>query len=244
MDTQTINNMRKYNDGYKTLTSAEIGQHSQVVYSLIKSDLLPSHKLVYAYLRSYMNGKTGTSTVSLDTLASKIGYSRQTIFTAIKTLEERDYIFTETKRKKCGVANKYATTYNVYSFPKKDEMFAMISFYFLASSIIDTKEKEFILLLFPYILGNDTIGSLDSPVFTGELTQLTRLTTHTVLKRVNSLMGKKLLTYHSTRYSNTEEPAPVGYKFDMRSIMLDANHNLIIENNELREAVLTQPELN
>lgn len=39
----SINSVRQFNKGYKTMDSAEIGQHSQVGYSILKQNFAASY---------------------------------------------------------------------------------------------------------------------------------------------------------------------------------------------------------
>lgn len=166
----------------------------------------------------------------------KTGYSNDTIDRAIKALKNAGVIEVERRRK---VTKDNVTTYNVYRFPKLEgDMFAMISFYFLESDLLTTKEKEFILLIFPKILTNDCIGSIENPMFVPQIAEYTEMSRPTVKQRIKSLEKKGLVRENWSRISGSHIPEMVGYEFDMKQIMLNATKNLMQERNELMEALL------
>lgn len=228
---ETIRRVIRYDEGYKTLTSKHIGRYAHVGYDLIKNtDLLPSYKLIYAYLRGYMHYQKKTTLMSLEMLSKKTSYSTRTIKNAIAKLVENDYLTVEQKK----VSKDYNSTYmSLYSFKNDDPMFAMISNVFLESKLLSSKEKEFIILIFPYILPNDTIGSLEDPADTLWISNKTGLHRNTVIQRITSLRNKKLLSNHSTRYGYGEEKVKVGFYINLKKIMIDNANSIIEERNDL-----------
>lgn len=216
------------NRGYKTLTSNETGNSVNVGYDLIQNPgMSPSSKLIYAYLKSHEIKSSKTATVSMDTLSSKSGYAKHTVQAALSDLEAAGAIVTirrESKRTK-------GRFYNEYKLNIDGDMFAMITMYFLESSLLTRKEKEFILLIFPLILGNDTIGSIKNPASFSFLSEQTGLTQKTISRRIHSLKDKGLVWDHYTKPGTHGRSFLVGYKFDMRTIMLNNNANIIQERN-------------
>jgi biotin operon repressor len=224
---------RSLKNGYKTLKAKDIGGYAKVEYSLIEDERLrPSFKLVYAYLRSYMNLKTQVSSVSISLLMKKTGYSNGTINEAIKSLKRHGIIDVEKRASKVR-----DDAYSVYRFKINDERFAMISNIFLDSSKLTSKEKEFIILIFPYILENDTIGSVFEPVTLTSLAKKIGLTRATVSDRIESLKLKNLLFDYYSRNGGREHYTFVGYELNMKEIMLDNTNQIIKERNELYEIV-------
>lgn len=224
---------RTLKNGYKTYNASEIGPHAQVHYSIIQDEKLrPSFKLVYAYLRSYMNLKTKTSSVSIHVLIKKTGYSNGTISNAISALAKKNIISIEKRKSKVR-----DDAYNIYRFNVDDKLFAMISNTFLDSQLLSSKEKEFILLLFPWILENDTIGSIEKPANMTLLSSYSGLTRTTVGDRLDTLKRKNLLFDYYSRNGNRESFTFVGYEFNMKAIMLDNSNELIKERNQLYEVI-------
>lgn len=224
-----INDVKQYDSGYKTLSAKEVGWHARVSYNIINHEHLPpSCKLIYAFLLSYKKIDSDDAIVSYDLLRKKTGYSFQTLRESINMLEHYEFIKIR-KRINGADARKI---YNIYTFLKIDKDFAQITHKFLESTLLSTKEKEFILLIFPFLLPNDALGSLKEPANYSWLGMQIGLDRVTVSKRIRSLKKKMLVKDYYSRYGNNEEYEIVGWKFDMDAIMLDAQQNIVKERNE------------
>jgi hypothetical protein len=216
--------------GYKVLDSSDIGPYVKVEYDLIQNKDLPTPaKLVYAFLKTYENRADHTAVVSMDTLVRKSGYSKATINKSIRELESSGVI--STKR----MSNKKAGRgYNKYTLNINGGMFAMMTLVFVESKNLTCKEKEFILLVFPYILDNDTIGSLDNPYDPGVIAEKTGLSTRVVVERIKDLKLKNLIKDHYTKTGTHGRSFFVGYKFNMFDIMLSNTASIKEERDRFR----------
>jgi len=221
-----VSELKKYDDGYKTLHARDIGKHVQVEYPIIKNNkLLPSAKLVYAFIRLYMIRQTRKAYVSMRVLRKKTGYAYDTINKSIQKLLEHGYLVVE--QEKLERDNRFVQ--NIYYFITDDEQFAQITNFFLESTLLSTREKEFILLLFPFLLPNDRVGSLSNIVDYPTLAGMTGLSINTVRSRMKSLRSKGLVEDAYARISGNHEERCVGWAFDMKAIMLDATINIAEE---------------
>lgn len=226
---KNIEQAKEYDTGYKTMNGSDVGQHCRVGYSIIQSSKLkPSHKLIYAFILSYKRSNTNESIVTYQTLRDKTGYSYDTLRDSVQKLVDAGFIAV-TKRSARGDNHH---SYNIYSFLKIDEWFAQITHVFLESTIITVKEKEFILLIFPFLLPNNAIGSLNNPATNAWISEKTGLDRGTVRKRLEGLKEKQLAEEHFARYGPSYKEKNVGWKFNMDVIMLDAKQNVVKERNE------------
>lgn len=224
--------MIKCNEGYKTKKAKEIGAFVGVEGKLIENrNILPSHKVVYAYLKAHMNINTKQTCISIDTLTKKTCYSRRTIVNAIAELSKQGVIVIS---KRSSEMRPGHLEHNVYEFPLKGNAFYMITLFFLSSQILSVKEKEFLLLLFPYILGNDTIGAVGKPATISVIAKMIGLTYITVSKRIEGLRQKQLISEHYTRINMYNDKEFVGYRIDMRTIMIDNADNILRESMRIR----------
>lgn len=233
--TEIINKMKPYNNGYKTLKAKDIGRHSQVGYDLIYNlDVKPSYKLIYAYLRGYMHADTQTTIMSIADLQVKTKYSTRTIQDGINCLIDVGYIVVNKRRESYDESGSYI---NVYSFPHEDHMFGMFSTVFLESKLLTPKEKELVILIFPYILGGDFIGSLEDPADYAWIAKRVGLHRDTVASRIRGLKQKNLMFERYARYGYGQKQVKVGFYIELKTIMIDNSNSLMQERNNFLRTV-------
>lgn len=224
------------NSGYKTLKSKDIGPYLTIEYDLIKSEKIkPSTKLVYAFLKSYMSRATRIAVVSMNKLVIETGYSKTTINQAIRSLHANGAIDIRKRMSMSGPGRDF----NEYEFKLEGNMFAMITMMFLESRLLSIKEKEFIISVFPYILGNDTLGSIENPATISSIAKSVHMTYNTVGSRIDSLKKKGLIRDHYTKYGTHGRDRYVGFKLDMFSIMID-NMDAVLEDRARLRDILTE----
>lgn len=220
------------NRGYKTLKAKEVGPHVKVGYDLIKSkDISPTAKIVYAYLKSFENKNTHTAIASMDLLVKKSGYHKSSIVKSLKILEEYGVI--EVCKKSSSKHN--GRFYNTYRFKIGDDMFAMITITFIESTILSRKEKEFLVMILPILLKNNTIGSLEKPATVLSISKDIGLTYRITKDRIDSLTKKGLITEWFTKKNTAGVSYYVGFHIEMTKIMLDALHVIREERNKYKE---------
>ncbi|MBL7968431.1 MAG: helix-turn-helix domain-containing protein [Prolixibacteraceae bacterium] len=216
----TINNVRKYNDGFKTQNN--IGPYVQIGHIVYKTSLSLSTKLIYAYLKSFMDNKSGKAKVSYETLAKFSGYSDRKLRNSITTLEN-DGIIT-IKKRSLKLRNGVYSTFNEYSF-MEDDRYERVTKGFLENKIMDNKDKEFVLGLILHLLPNDCIGSLERPAYHSLIKKWLEdqsgspMSESTLKRRLKSLKSKKLIIDHDSRYFERNDYVWTGYKFNMFKIM-------------------------
>lgn len=215
-----VTKLRKYNNGFKTLKG--IGQHYQIDSQVFKNHLSMSTRLIYAFIRSYYWSETKVANVSFKKLSSNSGYSENTVRKAIAELASNHLIYVE--KKTYRNENGGITTFNSYSFPVITN-YERITYNFLHFSSLDNKDKEFIIMLLPYLLPNDCIGSIQSPANHKWIMECSKeqigkpLSRTTVQRRLKSLKSKALIQDHYSETFYMTEPIWTGYKFDMFKIM-------------------------
>ena len=130
---------------FKEHKDKEIGWHGKVKMKILKYDnkkLLPSAKVIYAYISMYADAKTKESIVSAEEMEKYLGYSDNTIRAAIEKLEDYGFLIRESSS---GQKSKFS---GIRTPIKHYERF---SSFFLKSQIIKKNDKEFLLLISPYI---------------------------------------------------------------------------------------------
>ena len=178
---------------------------------LKNKSILPSYKLIYLYLQSLANFKTKTTNMSFNDLTGKMPYTRTTIMKAVASLE---------KNKAINICKPISGSH-IYDFKKPTEACQVATFSFINSKKLSVKEKEFLLLILPYVSNVWTIGEYMSPATIPVIAKLTGLTYTTTKKRIDSLEAKGLIskTFFIINMYGDEEFC--GYRFDLEAIMLD-----------------------
>jgi predicted transcriptional regulator len=208
--------MRKYNVGFKTLK--DIGQHIQIPETLFNHLSKLSTKLIYGYLRSYLNGKNGKASVSIKKIAERSGYGDNKVSDAIATLSGDGLINI------IEIPRRNGFPFYEYTFAPHTK-FERITNYFLDHPLLTLKEKEFIFSLSLKILPNDCIGSLENPVNAEKITEWinydldSEISLSTVKRRLSSLTRKGFVKKKDSRISGGYDPEWTGYEFDMFAIM-------------------------
>lgn len=191
------------------------GTNEKVFYiedKLLKNQsILPSYKLIYLYLKSLANFKTKTTNMSFNDLTEKMPYTRTTVIRAVESLE---------KNKAINLYKPSAGSH-IYGFKKLTGTCQVATFSFINSKKLSVKEKEFLLLILPYVSNVWTIGEYMSPATIPVIAKLTGLTYVTTKKRIDSLEAKGLMskTFEIINLYRDEEFC--GYRFDLEAIMLD-----------------------
>ncbi|MBW8330391.1 MAG: helix-turn-helix domain-containing protein [Prolixibacteraceae bacterium] len=221
---EKINNIRIHDKGFKT--KRNIGRFVQIDHSIYKASLSLSTKLIYAYLKSYMNIASGRTVISFEKLVKATGYGDRKLRNSINTLESEGIISIQKHYKK--LESGVFSCFHAYSF-KKDKHFERVTHSFLENELMDNKDKEFIFVLLFYILPNDCIGSVENPAFhrlimswiydqTGSALSLS-----STKRRLSSLKEKGIIVDKYSRSFDFPEDSWTGYKFNMSKIMQLSN---------------------
>lgn len=225
-----INDVRQYDDGFKTQKDIEIGPHVKMEHGILKEEKLSwSDKLVYIFLLSRANPKRQKVHINYRDISDRLGYSTPKIGQCIESLKREKYLIVDkiSTKKKVGKNNKVKNVnYNVYSFPNNDffeqkKSYERFTRAFIDTKLIDVRAKEFLIAIAIHILPNDALGSIDHIYDMSVFSKITGWSRSTVFNRIRYLREKGLMTDYFVHYPMMGEVC-VGYKIDMKTIMLDS----------------------
>lgn len=147
-----------------------------------KNQLTPIEKLVYVYLRRYMNEETKESFPSQERLAKDSGLSRSTIIKSIKSLIDLEYI-----------EKVYSPTRVTHYRFKKLLHFEPFSYEFLDNKDIKPLDKAYIIASQEHMFKNEE-GKGKMLYTNRELSELINMPQATISKCNRSLVGDKILS--------------------------------------------------
>mgnify|MGYP000880627111 CR=1 FL=1 len=176
---------------------------------LISKKILPSHKLVYAFIKSYARFRTNDTEISFSELIDRTGYSRRSVSKALISLKENGFL---------SLSETESNT-NVYNFPMKYRTPCDVAFGFLSSTSISKKEKEFLLILNPYFSEKMTIGKFESPATIANLAKKINLSYMTVQDRVKTLTAKGIMKEEFEVVNVYGDKEFIGYFLDIFKII-------------------------
>ena len=167
--------------------------------------------LVYAYLRSYMNGQTKECFPSLRTLSEDTGLTVNTISKSINSLESQELI-------SINKVNKY----NVYKFTDISlNHFEPFSYEFLSSLKISPKLKGYWLLLQRYTFKTDGTGYAKTTYTDYELSNILDIPLRTIKQYNKELKNSGILTMTSTKVKNENGENRYLKLFNLKEISQD-----------------------
>lgn len=213
---------------FRKIPDKLIGQHVKLLNAFIfDKGINPTEKLIYSFLLSRINWKTGVTQIPTENIKSVLGYSRPTIIKAINGLYEKGWL----KITRLRLSKEYARNYaNRYEFPKQPKgnisNYARLTKFFLDDPNLTHMEKEFILLIFPYLNSDGEIGSIDNPMSTRVIGRLIGVSNVTVHNRIHDLKDKGLLETVYECLDWTDKETIVGYVLDITTIMLRSIEHL------------------
>lgn len=158
-----------------------------------KQDLTPDEKVLYAYIKQYMNTKTRTCYPSLRTIQKQTGFTPRYITELSNSLEAKG-VFTVTRRK--GKSN-------LYTFTNWDK-FEPFSTEFLNNNKTSKDEKKFIICAQEHMIINPDTHCGKISYSDNMLSQKTGLNRKFIKKVNNSLEDKGYMTPASLKLRDTE----------------------------------------
>lgn len=167
--------------------------------------------LVYAYLRSYMNGQTKECYPSLETLCKDTELNRRTVMNSLSSLQEQDLITIRKNGRN-----------NVYKFtdPLMDS-FEPFSYEFLKSIKITPKLKGYWLLLQRYTFKDDGTGYAKTTYTDFELSEILKIPIRTIRLYNRELKNSGVLTMTSTKVKNEQGEQRFLKLFNLKEISQD-----------------------